>query len=225
MSKTTESQNRPSAQALETRKRILQASLALFNEDGYSRVTTHHIASSADMSPGNLYYHFKNKEEIVREIFLSMEIFSRDHWEERGPKNPKESFLDFMRFFFGNLQRYRFFFREFSLIVQSVPAMEKLWKQRWDQLMETMRQAVVLWHKAGVLNKFSSQKDMDAFIETCWILANFSSVHREFLSDSRIKNLEAPGFDLLIRFLYPYHTTKGQRALDLYRTDREPRWN
>ncbi|MBV2130127.1 TetR/AcrR family transcriptional regulator [Arsukibacterium indicum] len=54
---------------LRTKDKILQASIALFNEVGERQVTTNHIAAHLGISPGNLYYHFRNKEDIVRQIF------------------------------------------------------------------------------------------------------------------------------------------------------------
>ncbi len=51
------------------RERIIEASLALFNEQGAHAVSTNHIAAHLAISPGNLYYHFANREEIVRAIF------------------------------------------------------------------------------------------------------------------------------------------------------------
>lgn len=52
-----------------TYNRIVEASLVLFNEQGERNVSTNHIASHLNISPGNLYYHFANKDEIIVQLF------------------------------------------------------------------------------------------------------------------------------------------------------------
>ncbi|NND82365.1 MAG: TetR/AcrR family transcriptional regulator [Gammaproteobacteria bacterium] len=54
---------------MSTRELILDVALVLLNERGESVVTSVDLANEMNISPGNLYYHFKGKEEVVEELY------------------------------------------------------------------------------------------------------------------------------------------------------------
>ena len=57
---------------MSTRDLILEVALVLLNERGESIVTSVDLANEMNISPGNLYYHFKGKEQVVEELYLSL---------------------------------------------------------------------------------------------------------------------------------------------------------
>lgn len=59
----------PSLRQTPARTRILNAARELFNELGTAAVSTNHIAERASVSPGNLYYWFRNKAAIISALF------------------------------------------------------------------------------------------------------------------------------------------------------------
>ncbi|MGL4544246.1 MAG: TetR/AcrR family transcriptional regulator, partial [Plesiomonas sp.] len=57
-----------------TRERILDHSLLLFNQRGVAWVTTLDIATEMNISPGNLYYHYHGKEELVLPLLAEFQL-------------------------------------------------------------------------------------------------------------------------------------------------------
>jgi len=114
-----------------TRDKILEKALALFNEKGTTAVTTNHIASAMGISPGNLYYHFRNREEIIQNIFSIMEAESREGFEpivggvyDRGLQAFEETFCFIQKF----NQRFIFFKRELPILLMRDPQLKMRFK-------------------------------------------------------------------------------------------------
>jgi AcrR family transcriptional regulator len=59
---------RTKAEAMETRRRILEASFDIFSEKNFSDVSVSEIAEKVGMTKGAIYWHFRNKEDILVQI-------------------------------------------------------------------------------------------------------------------------------------------------------------
>jgi AcrR family transcriptional regulator len=95
-----------------TRARILDESLALFNERGEATVSTADIAGALGISPGNLYYHFRNKDQIVAELFARLE--ARLDIEPPAAADVAQSIEDlwlYLHLMLEAIRDFRFFYR------------------------------------------------------------------------------------------------------------------
>ncbi len=108
--------------ARDTRHRILVASLLLFNERGVPRTTINDIADEIDISPGNLHYHFRKKEEIVDALTAE---FQADARKVLHPPDSETVSLDDFWWFLHHLlelkDAYRFMLTDTDLLADEYP--------------------------------------------------------------------------------------------------------
>lgn len=111
---------------MKTCDKIVATALRLFNEQGERNITTNHIAAELGISPGNLYYHFKNKEAIISEIF---ESYSVELLAGFSPVDVQEDSLGQLKHYldciFTLMWKYRFFYANFPRILQRDTVLHK----------------------------------------------------------------------------------------------------
>lgn len=96
-----------------TRERILETSLALFNRSGAPHVTTADIADEMNISPGNLYYHFANKDEIVFELYAAYEARVLPLYADLGGRRlDVDDLWLWLHLLFEQMWAYRFLYRD-----------------------------------------------------------------------------------------------------------------
>ena len=113
-----------------TRERILEAGLRLFNDFGEPNVTTTVIADDLNISPGNLYYHFHSKDEIVNALFAEFEreIVETLTAPTRRAPNVEDMWL-FLHLLFEEIWKYRFLYRDLDDLLSRNRLLETHFKQ------------------------------------------------------------------------------------------------
>jgi len=113
-----------------TRERIAEASLRLFNEFGEPNVTTTVISDELNISPGNLYYHYRNKDEIINTIFgaFEREVDALLAAPAGRAANVEDLWL-FLHLLFEAIWRYRFLYRDLNDLLSRNRLLETHFKQ------------------------------------------------------------------------------------------------
>ena len=146
-----------------TRERILELSLKLFNGFGEPNVTTTIIAGEMNISPGNLYYHFDNKDEIVNAIFADFEKqmdallgAPLKRLEGGGGINVEDTWL-FLHLVFELIWKYRFIYRDLTDLLSRNRIIETHFKRILDDSAKVALALAAGLRRAGELNASDAQ--------------------------------------------------------------------
>lgn len=98
-----------------TRERILETALALFNNFGEPNVTTQLIADEMGISPGNLYYHFHSKDEIIESLFADFERSIEESLAAPVKRSTDvEDIWLYLHLIFESIWKHRFLYRDIN---------------------------------------------------------------------------------------------------------------
>ena len=174
-----------------TRERILEASLRLFNDFGEPNVTTTVIADDLGISPGNLYYHFHNKDEIVEAIFAK---FEREILEILSVPANRQANVDdiwlFLHLLFETIWTYRFFYRDLNDLLTRNRTLEIHFKRIIAHKISTATQLCEGLLSAGTMRASNSELRAlgvnMAAIATYWLSFEYARDPRGTMENERI---------------------------------------
>lgn len=126
---------------MKTRERILQCALELFNEHGEPNVTTLDIANELDISPGNLYYHFRGKEALLEELLSDFigKTHGLLHLEAQTGSLEAEDYWLFLHLLFEAIIADRFLFQDLSNLMGRYPFIARSMRQWIEALRKILR--------------------------------------------------------------------------------------
>jgi AcrR family transcriptional regulator len=115
---------------MKTAERILVTSLELFNSQGENNVSSVDIAIELDISPGNLYYHYKGKEVIVSALFgmYQQQSLTILHALEKDTTQLEEFFC-LLYLLLEHIYLFRFLFHNPADLSLKYPLVAKGYKQ------------------------------------------------------------------------------------------------
>ncbi|MEO8058065.1 MAG: TetR/AcrR family transcriptional regulator [Burkholderiales bacterium] len=97
-----------------TAERILEVTLELFNRFGEPNVSTTLISAELGISPGNLYYHYPAKDELINSLFDRYERSLTELLRAAdGVENVEDAWL-FFHMLFELIWQYRFLYRDLN---------------------------------------------------------------------------------------------------------------
>lgn len=137
---------------MKRRDLILEVSLELFNEEGEANLSAVDIANELDISPGNLYYHFKGKEEIISALYEQFEsnivVLLKD---TKDAGNTLEEHWLHLYVILECIYHYRFFFRNITDLLQKYGVIESRFRRLIEQQYQSTLTMLEHLMEEGVL--------------------------------------------------------------------------
>ena len=168
-----------------TRERIIELSHRLFNDFGEPNVTTSMIGDEMNISPGNLYYHFRNKDEILNAIFsdFEREMDSLLAIPVKRRISVEDAWL-FLHLVFELIWKYRFIYRDLNDLLSRNRIIETHFKRILEDSLNVALSLVQGMRDSGELN--ASDAELLALANTIVLVATY------WLSYEYVRNPRKP---------------------------------
>ena len=203
------------AAAISTRERILQTALRLFNQRGLHLVGVREIARELSISPGNLQYHFKRKDDLVAALIEAMHA---DTTRAMGALRLEE--VSFPALFELALERMRAHLRyrgvllSYPELVARSPDLRKLERQlmpkrraRFDRTVQLMLRAQLI--RADALNRADYLFEQTHYLGRSWLACATLTT-----ADKQLPRAAAHHLRLSMQLWEPYATDVGKAQLE-----------
>jgi AcrR family transcriptional regulator len=189
-----------------TKELILNTSLDLFNELGEPNVTTNHIADEAGISPGNLYYHFGSKDDIIIQLFKRFvtRFLPLTDVPENSALEAEDLWLQ-LHLTFEIKGQFRFLYRNLTDLTARVPKLDRAMRGLLMRERQAIFQMISGLELKGAMEISAREKillvDTILLVVTYWI--PYASVFERHNSDNPTSQTKAIArvLQLVIPFL------------------------
>ncbi|GIH21728.1 TetR family transcriptional regulator [Acrocarpospora phusangensis] len=200
--------------SLATRGRILAAARDLFNEQGTAAVSTNHIAAAAGLSPGNLYYHFSDKKQIIRGLLDEYVAEWTDRWDpspdaQRNLETLAAGFARGARLSWEN----RFFGREILALLQADGELRAVYDAAYRRRLGEWSAFAEQLVAQGLMRAPEPPGTLADLTVAIWLISESWLGFLDVTGDPRDPAQVGRGLDLVKVVLAPYLTPAALRVL------------
>ncbi len=198
---------------LNTKQKIIKASIRLFNENGLANVRLQQIANEIGISPGNLAYHFRNKEAII-------EAVDEDLFEEAAEILSTyrifPNLIDFdnqLSKYYSFIQKYPFYFLDMLEIQRQYPEMHSKRQVQVCKMISQIHKRFAFNQSRGLILEEPRAGLYNEIAEAIWVLITFW-VPQNLIRGSEASMNVLEFKQMIWNQVYPYFTDQGQAEFE-----------
>lgn len=191
-----------------TAQRILQAALAQFNRFGEPNVSTSQIAAELRISPGNLHYHYRTKDDLVNALFGEFDARLAPLLEASHEASALEDAWFVLHSLFELIWQYRFLYRDLNHLLGKNRLLESRFQSILQDKARAMRALLAGLSGRGILSIETQEIDSAAtsmvLLLSYWLSYEFVLDPRHALEDANADHAMLRGARQALGLLTPY---------------------
>ncbi|WHZ10384.1 MAG: Transcriptional regulator, AcrR family [Burkholderiaceae bacterium] len=198
-----------------TAERILEVTLELFNRFGEPNVSTTLISAELNISPGNLYYHYPAKDELINSLFDRYERALDELLHAGGEVRDVEDAWFFLHSLFELIWQYRFLYRDLNDLLSKNRRLETHFQAVLQNKTRSVTELLGGMMRAGALQIDAAEVEVTAtgmvVLLTYWLSFEYVRNPRNALEPEHAQHALLRGAHQVLNVLAPY-LEPAQRA-------------
>mgnify|MGYP002039233765 len=158
-----------------TAERILEVALDLCNRFGMTNVSTTQISSEMGISPGNLYYHYASKDDLINTLFDQHEFSMLAVLNTSDLVRDVPGAWQFTQALFGSIWQYRFVYRDLNHLLANNHRVETHMQELLAHKKAALLEVLVTLQRAGTLQL--QPRDADSLAASMVLVLMLSLIH------------------------------------------------
>jgi AcrR family transcriptional regulator len=198
-----------------TAERILEVTLELFNRFGEPNVSTTLISAELGISPGNLYYHYPAKDELINSLFDRYEKSLNELLNASDGVRDVEDAWFFMHTLFELIWQYRFLYRDLNDLLSKNRRLETHFQSVLKNKARSIRALLDNMNRTGAVRMDAREVEPTAtsmvVVLTYWLSYEYVGDPRNALEPASAQAALMRGAHHVLNLLVPY-LEAGQRS-------------